>query len=526
MNARLSAPWVGTVLGVLLLLVAWTLAASLGTTSMILPTPASTVTEVFSHLGDYFLPTLWSTLERALWGYLWGNLAGLAIAALVLLIPAVENLFTQLGVISQCLPITAIGPLVLLVFGGRAAAIFLAALLVFFTTMVGAILGMRSASATALDLVRAYGGGRFTRIRKVQLIAALPSVFTALKVAVPAAVLGGVVGEYLGGTDDGVGVALIVAQRDHNPQRVWGLSIMIGLVALAGYALIGLLGRVLTPWAGHGSSAPAGPGAGAARHGVARLVLGRFALTALAAAVAIVAWWAVLRIFDVSDLIGQRPDQVWAYLFTEDEAAANRSELLGYLYQTLRDCGVGYAIGLGVAFVLAVLFSLSILVENVLTPTAMVFRMIPIVVITPLVTLIFGVGVGGVTAIVTLSVFLPALANILFGLREAQNRHGDLIHAFGGNKGQLLLKVALPGALPALFASARISVPAAVTGAMIGEWLATGDGLGGFISRSAGAFGYDAMYASAAVIAAVTMLFYTVISIVDSLVERRFGAAA
>lgn len=523
MNARLSTPWVGTLLGVVLLLVAWTLAAGLGTTSMILPTPASTLSEVFSHLGDYFLPTLWSTLERALWGYLWGNLAGLAIAALVLLIPALENLFTQLGVISQCLPITAIGPLVLLVFGGRAAAIFLAALLVFFTTMVGAILGMRSASATSLDLVAAYGGGRFTRIRKVQLIAAMPSVITALKVAVPAAILGGVVGEYLGGTDDGVGVALIVAQRDHNPQRVWGLSILIGLVALAGYALIGLLGRILTPWADAAGS-PAGPPVADAHRSVARLVLARVSLTVLAAVVAIVAWWAVLRIFDVSDLIGQRPDQVWAYLFTDDEAGANRTELLGYLNQTLRDCGVGYLIGLGFAFVLAVLFSLSTVAENVLTPTAMVFRMIPIVVMTPLVTLIFGIGVGGVTAIVTLSVFLPALANILFGLRQAQVRHGDLIHAFRGNTWQLLVKVALPGSLPALFASARISVPAAVTGAMIGEWLATGDGLGGFISRSAGAFGYDAMYASAAVIAAVTMLFYTVVSIVDSLVERRFGA--
>jgi ABC-type nitrate/sulfonate/bicarbonate transport system permease component len=77
--------------------------------------------------------------------------------------------------------------------------------------------------------------------------------------------------------------------------------------------------------------------------------------------------------------------------------------------------------------------------------------------------------------------------------------------------------------VPAPFASARIALPAAVTVAMIAEWLATGEGLGGSIARASGQFGYDEMWASAVLITAVTMLAYSVISVIDTVVVARFS---
>jgi ABC-type nitrate/sulfonate/bicarbonate transport system permease component len=161
--------------------------------------------------------------------------------------------------------------------------------------------------------------------------------------------------------------------------------------------------------------------------------------------------------------------------------------------------------------------------ERIVMPTAMVLRSIPLVVLTPLITLIFGIGQTGVTAIVIIVVFLPALANILYGLRSVSGEHRDLVLAYGGSSWTVLRKVALPAAVPSTLASARIAVPSAVTGAMIAEWLSTGKGLGGAISRAAGSFGYDAMWASAITVAAVTMLAYAVVSIADSLVQDRMG---
>ncbi|VTR76710.1 ABC transporter permease [Cellulomonas hominis] len=245
----LARPWVGGTVGIVLLLALWWAMTANLENSTSFPSPVDVARSAADDGWSFYGPNVSPTLARAAQGYLWGNLAGLALAAVVLVVPRLEEVVTQLGVISSCLPVTAIGPIVMVIFGGRAAAIFLGALLVFFTTLVGAILGMRSASRSSLDLVAAYGGGRWTRIRKVQLMSALPAIVTALQVAIPAALLGAVVGEYLGGIDSGIGVALNAAQRQVQPDRVWALSILAGLISLGGYALVGLLGRLVTPWA-------------------------------------------------------------------------------------------------------------------------------------------------------------------------------------------------------------------------------------------------------------------------------------
>ncbi|GIG36811.1 ABC transporter permease [Cellulomonas pakistanensis] len=248
-RGALARPWVGGTVGIALLLALWWAMTAGLENSTSFPSPVDVARSAVADGWGFYEANVVPTLTRAAQGYLWGNLAGLALAAVVLVVPRLEDVITQLGVISACLPVTAIGPIVMVIFGGRASAIFLGALLVFFTTLVGAILGMRSASRSSLDLVAAYGGGRWTQIRKVQLMSALPAIVTALQVAVPAALLGAVVGEYLGGIDSGIGVALNAAQRQIQPDRVWALSILAGLIALGGYALVGLVGRVLTPWA-------------------------------------------------------------------------------------------------------------------------------------------------------------------------------------------------------------------------------------------------------------------------------------
>ena len=252
--------------------------------------------------------------------------------------------------------------------------------------------------------------------------------------------------------------------------------------------------------------------------------LRRLGVLAVAAVIALALWALFLVLFDISPLIGKQPWDVFAYLFTAPEAADNRALVWSNLAVTLRDAGVGYAVGLAFAFVLAVLFSISPVLERIIMPTAMVLRSIPLIVLTPLITLIFGIGLSGVTAIVLLVVFLPSLANILYGLRSVSAEHGDLVRAYGGSAWTVLRKVALPTAVPAALASARVAIPAAVTGAMIGEWLSTGEGLGGSISRASGSFDYTYMWTAAAAITATTMLAYAIVSIIDSIATDRLGA--
>lgn len=218
------------------------------------PTPPEVVGQLAADGVGFYWPNLAVTVAEASAGYLWGNLAALALSASVLVLPALERLVTQLAVISYCLPIVAIGPLAFIVIGsppgGEASgtAVLLAGISVFFTTVVGALAALKSADRASLDLVVVYGGGRVQQLVKVQLISALPGILNALKIAVPAAVLGAVLGEYVGGVDRGIGPALVNAQQNLEIARAWGVALVAGLLAGAGYGVFALLSRIVTPW--------------------------------------------------------------------------------------------------------------------------------------------------------------------------------------------------------------------------------------------------------------------------------------
>jgi ABC-type nitrate/sulfonate/bicarbonate transport system permease component len=246
-------PWVGGVLGVVLIVAAWALVAvtPFGRNGSI-PTPLAVVQLFGKAFGDSsYWQAIGATSLAAGEGYLIGNGIAIVLALIVLLLPRTEGFATQLAVVTSCLPLTAIGPLVAIMSqaGTRVTSVFLAALSVVFTTVIGAILGLKSANRTQLDVISAYGGSRFTQIRKVRLIAALPSLLAALKIAAPAAFLGAVLGEYfLVGVDSGIGILLLNAQFYNDATRVWVLALTSGAVAGLAYFLIDRIGRLLTPW--------------------------------------------------------------------------------------------------------------------------------------------------------------------------------------------------------------------------------------------------------------------------------------
>jgi ABC-type nitrate/sulfonate/bicarbonate transport system permease component len=245
--------WVTSAIGIVGLLVVWHVAAiTVFADSGGVPTPF----EVLGAFGDDGLDFYWrnatATAGAAFKGWLWGNALAIALASLVLVLPFIEKPVLQLGVTSYCLPIVAIGPVFAIVFNGETPKVILAAMSVFFTTLVGAIVGLRSADKTSLDVVHAYGGGAIKKLRKVRLRASLPSLFAALRIAAPAAILGAIIGEYLG-AERGLGVTMINSQQALNVERTWALALTATAAAGAAYGITALIGRLLTPWAPKGS---------------------------------------------------------------------------------------------------------------------------------------------------------------------------------------------------------------------------------------------------------------------------------
>ena len=254
-SERMRSAGFGAVGLVGLVAVWWVLEATVFRDKLV-PSPLDVVRTWGDDGFSFYRDNFSGTIEEAVRGFVWGNALALALASLVLLVPQVERVITQVAIISYCIPLVAITPILYVVLGGAEepgdpspTAVALAAISCFFTTVVGAVLGFRSADSTSLDLVRVYGGGRWQQLRRVQLVSALPSIIAALQIAAPAAFLGAILGEYIGGVDRGVGPALINAQQNLNDGRAWGIMLACGLVAGVGYLIFSVLGRLVAPWA-------------------------------------------------------------------------------------------------------------------------------------------------------------------------------------------------------------------------------------------------------------------------------------
>jgi ABC-type nitrate/sulfonate/bicarbonate transport system permease component len=171
----------------------------------------------------------------------------------------------------------------------------------------------------------------------------------------------------------------------------------------------------------------------------------------------------------------------------------------------------------------ATAFRLSRGVEHALMPIAMLLRSVPLIAMAPLIILIFGRDVATVAVVAGIVVLFPALVNIVFGLHSATPETLDVVTVYGGNAWTALRTVALPASLPSFFAAVRISVPGALTGALLAEWLATGDGIGSAIQTAYSQVQFSLVWSAVVVVTTVSLVLYNVVQIVETLVLTRMG---
>ncbi|WP_007515760.1 ABC transporter permease [Pseudofrankia saprophytica] len=463
-----------------------------------------------------------ATLGAAAQGWLWGNLLAVAAAMLALVVPPVERVLLQIGVVSYCLPIVAIGPVFAIVFSSGTSRIVLAGMAVFFTTLINLATGLRGVDRTWLAVVSASGGGRVATLRKVRLRAGLPSLFLGLQIAAPAALLGAIIGEYIG-ADDGLGVLMINSQQGFNVERTWATAVTATVVAGVLYWLIGFAGRRLLPWAGELNvrDVQASTASTSGRHrGLAARAVGSVGTTVASFVAVLAIWWLFLVAFGVSSFIGKTPPQVWEYLTGKD---APIGDILGQAGTTAKDALIGLAGGAGVAVVVAVAFYLWPVVERSLIGVALAMRSIPLVAMTPVIVLIFGRGLLGVTVIAGTVTFFPTLVNVGDALATSSRDATAMMRALGASRWQTLRKVQAPTALPALFVSLRTAAPLAITGALLAEWLATGQGLGYGTVQALVQSDYLTLWSEVVVVTCLSAVLYIGIGLLEKAVMLRFN---
>jgi len=254
--------------------------------------------------------------------------------------------------------------------------------------------------------------------------------------------------------------------------------------------------------------------------------LRRFSASAASPAVSLLTvlglWYLLIAAAHGNELVSKNPLDVYRYLFVGSAAGSHLSLLGHQLLTTLRDAGLGYAAGMAVSVLVAAAFVLFPAVEQMFLPVVMVFRTAPIVAMTPLLTLVFGRGLVTVSVVSTIIVFFPTLVNVLFGLRSAAKESLDLMDAYGASRYRTLFSVQAPTAVPAFFVSARVAVPGAIIGALVAEWLATGQGMGYQMLISSTTFDYAGLWSAVVVLTVVSVLLYSAVGLVENAVVARF----
>ena len=510
---RGSGAW-RPVFGVILLLVGWEIAGRLLTDAFVLAAPS----EVALYLvRDWQLMSraLAVTLGNAAAGFVIGNLAAVVLAGVAVVWPRSERIITGLALLVFCLPLVATGPILRVFFGpGPGPQIALAALAVYYTTLIPLLVGLRAAPDSWFDLVRSYGRGRMTALVHVRAMAALPYLFAGLQIAAPAAFLGAMVGEFTG-AERGMGVLTIRAIRALDVEMTWGIATVATAVAILAYLAIGALARRVLL-----EAPPVILAAPADTKGGPHI---KWIDTALVILIALGAWAGAIWLFGLNPFFAKGPGDVFYALFRAPDAAATRAAIGTVLAETAVFLLPGYVAGLVTGAGLAMLLVLVPGIASTAMPLAIALRSVPIVTTAPLVVLLIGRGAVGTIVLVAVMVFFPTFVACLQGLRQAPGQIMAVLDSYAAGPFTRLIRVRIPAMLPAFFASARMAVPASVLAVTVVEWLATGSGIGSLMALSASLSDYDVLWSSVVLVAALSALGYVAVGWVERRILARYA---
>jgi NitT/TauT family transport system permease protein len=239
----------------------------------------------------------------------------------------------------------------------------------------------------------------------------------------------------------------------------------------------------------------------------------RRALLPVSVAVGLIAvWQAICTLFGVPTYIVPSPAEVWGAI------VANWSMLLANTWPTALESLLGFAVGNGVAILLAVLFVHWKPAERALMPVAVFVRTIPIVAVAPVLVILLGTGYAPKIAIAALISFFPTLVNMVRGLESVDKQSLELLRVLSATRREVFWKVRVFASLPYLFSSLKISATSSVIGAIVAEWIGSQQGLGYLIIQATYNFNTPLLYATMTVASVMAVVFFAVIGIAERLV--------
>jgi len=243
-------PWITTPLLLVLLIGIWHFyVTSTNLSAFILPAPAK--------VWDAWLDMLrsprawrhtWLTVYVTLAGFAWGVVIGVGLGVALGRARWLEMTLNPFIVATQVIPKVALLPLFIVWFGfGNTSKVVVAAVLAFFPILTNTVLGVKSVESGHRDVMTSLNATRWQVFRRLELPSSLPYILTGMEVGVVLALIGAIVGEYLGG-NTGLGFMLVSKMNAYETDGLFAVIIQMTLIGFALYFATGALRRLLIPW--------------------------------------------------------------------------------------------------------------------------------------------------------------------------------------------------------------------------------------------------------------------------------------
>ncbi len=240
--------WLLAALLVCLFVLAWQGVASLESVDdLLVASPVETAEALYDEFG-----LLWDnalvTLVEVLLGLAVAVPLGVLLAVAMHLARPLRDAAYPLLVASQAIPIVVLAPIFVLAFDyGIGPKVAIVALICFLPVTVNLLDGLRSVPPELLKLMRSLGASRLRTLRSVELPAALPYLFSGLKIAATVSVIGAVFGEWAG-ADEGLGRLVLLANNQLETPRVYAGTVLLTLMAVGLFLAVVVAERLACPW--------------------------------------------------------------------------------------------------------------------------------------------------------------------------------------------------------------------------------------------------------------------------------------
>jgi NitT/TauT family transport system permease protein len=239
---------VGRAVLIAAILITWAVASGRWVDAQSISDPLSTAAAIVELIKTGRLwPQLWRTVSEVFAGYFAGAILATAAAFAFALAPGAERVLRPFVLALYSIPKVALAPLVVMWFGlGIAPKIILAGMFVFFIVFMNAVAGIANVNADHVRVVQVMGASRLAVMRKVVLPTMTPFLILGLRVSIPEAMTGAVIGEFIS-ANSGIGYLIYSASNELNTAvSLAALIVLVFVVAVADF-LLGLLERLL-PW--------------------------------------------------------------------------------------------------------------------------------------------------------------------------------------------------------------------------------------------------------------------------------------